>query len=474
MKQLRFPFLALAVLLLAACGSDSGGSRPATQTTSSGPVTAFGSVFVNGIEFQTSGATSIEIDDSPGSSENELRVGMMVRVRGTSSGSNGTATQIVAADSLEGPVTVAPDTVAGTIGVLGQTVITDATTHYENLTGGLGALSLGQIVEVSGSFDATGALRATRLELKVAVPTATTPIEVKGSVAGLTGSNFTLGALTIVYGGATLVDFPSGTGLANGQFVEVKSTYGQLAGATLTAASIELEPGLEATGQHVELKGFVNSFDGVAKTFRIGTVMVDASTLSLPAGLADNSEVEVEGTMNALGVLIAAEIELELEQSLALEGDATATNVALATITVLGKTVYVTPTTEFLDSSSVNLRTFGLADIAAGDHLDIVACDNAGAIRASRIERRNHPIPEEALLKGRVSATTPETALTILGTSVAVDPTGVNTAFRDSTGSAVTATAFFAAIAPGTTVAKAKWKPFTTLTATASEVQLSP
>ena len=81
MKITRLSLGALA-LMLAACGgsSDSGGnSQPPpvgqqpTPVTVAGKVTGFGSIYVNGIEFETNSAT-YDLDDTTGSSDSDIRV----------------------------------------------------------------------------------------------------------------------------------------------------------------------------------------------------------------------------------------------------------------------------------------------------------------------------------------------------------------------------------------------------------------
>ena len=127
----RFATLSLAsLLLLSACGGGGGGGSIPVATTppastaspviSQGVVTAKGSVFVNGIEFSTVGA-SITIDDSPNRPETELKEGMTVKIRGTSDDATkkGTATQIEARDALEGQIQ-AVDNTNRTITVMGQ------------------------------------------------------------------------------------------------------------------------------------------------------------------------------------------------------------------------------------------------------------------------------------------------------------------------------------------------------------------
>jgi len=461
-------FLFLFVLSLGGCGGGGGGTTAApTATTSQGVITGFGSVIVNGVEY--SGTPSVMVDDSS-STESNLRIGMMVRIKGTidSSGTTGTATAILAADSLEGPVTAAPDLANNTFAVLGQTVKVDAATIYENTTG-LAALATNNIVEVSGYADATGVILASRVELKTAVPAADTPIEVKGTVAALdTGlSTFTIGALTVNYGAATLSDFPVG-GIADGQFVEVKSTFGQLAGLTLAATRVELEPGLDASeGEHVEIEGYVTSVDAGANTFVINNTTISAGTMALPAV---GTRMEVEGTF-VNGILVISQSEIEYESHILLEGDATAVSSAGGTVTLLGKTVSINATTELKDSSVAAVHLFSLADIAVGDHLEVSGyLDTGGAIIATKIERKD--ASNQVVVQGPVSAFVPTTSMTILGITVDTSTTSVSN-FKQLDGTSFpSAAAFYATLVVDTTIVKAKGTVFTGSTLTATEVEL--
>ena len=93
---------AAMAISIAACSSGSdvagiGGSGiTPTGITSSGTITGFGSIIVNGVKFETSTST-FSIDDSPSGSQDDLAVGMRVTVNGTvnSDGVNGTATSVI-------------------------------------------------------------------------------------------------------------------------------------------------------------------------------------------------------------------------------------------------------------------------------------------------------------------------------------------------------------------------------------------
>ena len=168
-------FAAAAALSLAACSgggsSNDGAPQSAAQSVpviSSGAVTGFGSVFVNGVRFETSSA-AFTINGRPGT-QADLRVGHIVRIHGHRDGAgNSTADRIDFDDLVKGPVT-SVDTAAGTLVVLGQTVLVDADTSFDdNIPGGsLAGLAAGDNVEVSGMRRADGDIQATRIEGKPA------------------------------------------------------------------------------------------------------------------------------------------------------------------------------------------------------------------------------------------------------------------------------------------------------------------
>ena len=94
-KSMLYSAIATAATIgISACSS--GGRDVAgiggSGYTSSGTITGFGSIYVNGVKFDTSSST-ISIDDSPGI-EDDLAIGMRVTVNGTlnADGVNGTAT----------------------------------------------------------------------------------------------------------------------------------------------------------------------------------------------------------------------------------------------------------------------------------------------------------------------------------------------------------------------------------------------
>jgi uncharacterized protein DUF5666 len=301
--------IVVMTLIFHGCSSSSsgGGAAPLTgPNVSRGVITGFGSVIVNGIHFDVSkAAVSVEGTTADVSA---LKLGMEVTVKSDGQA----ASSINSTNELEGPISG----ISGTnmVAVLGETVKTDASTVFAGNATGHASLPAGSIAEVHGFRDSAGVIHATRVEVK-SIATASTAVESKGIVSNLTSSTFKMHGLVVSFGTATLKDFPT-AGIANGQSVKVKSTHGKFdaATSTLVAESVETETESElhgTEGEHCQIQGVVTDFVSVSN-FKVNGITVNASG-SGATGLANDMRVELEGTIDANGVLIATTFKSEQE-----------------------------------------------------------------------------------------------------------------------------------------------------------------
>lgn len=463
----RFATLSLSSLLvLSACGGggSGGGFVPATSTAtpvvSQGVVTAKGSVFVNGIEFSTVGA-SITIDDSPNRPETELKEGMTVKIRGTSDDATkkGTAIQVEARDALEGQIQ-AIDNTNHTITVMGQVVrVEDNITRLNDdntiKTFSAAGFALNDHVEVHGSADDLGGIRATRVAKK-----ATGEFESKGFITGLSATSF---GLSPTPGGASAltVNFSAGqlpAGAANGSMVQVKSTAAPAAGA-VTASLIKLEDKLGATGEKVETEGIVTS--GTLASFVVNGQQVVTSSATLYEGglssdFAIGVKLEAEGPLNSSGAIAATKISFR--SNIKIEGDAS--SVSASGLTVLGKTVTIDSFTR-IDNGP----------IANGSHVEVRASlDRNGNLKAARIIVLS--ASNKAFLQGPITAADSVAGtLTILGSTLVSDSATQWRVSSTTTEAAVTKAEFYAQL-KASSVVKVRWDSFTTMTAPIKEAEI--
>ena len=472
-----------AMLTLTACGGgggSSGGSDPTggidgrgdpdpVAVVSAGEITGFGSIIVNGVKYETDG-TEFEIDGETGT-ETELEVGDVVVVSGTinDDGTTGTATTVTFDDVVEGPVS-AKNTDLSQLTVLGQTVqVVDGETLFDDtppIT--FASIAVGDVIEVSGFRLADGTISATRIEGKPAGG----EWEVTGVVSNLSGMMFDIEGLTVDFSAAILDNFP-GTGPENGQPVEAK---GMSLGANgeLLATKVEYKGNVlgGAAGAYVELEGYITRFVS-ASDFDVSGLPVNASSATFEGGTsADlnlNLKVEVDGTINSNGVLVAEKVEIKTATGIRVVGLVG----SVSPLEVFGIQINADDlTTRFDDKAGDNpLDNMRLADINVGDYLEVRGQEQPlGQITAFTIERDD--VDSRRELRGFVEAGGKnEPNLTVLGVTIVTTGT---TVYRDSRGATevpMSATDFWAAVQEGSRV-DAQGTETDTTTLTATEVAL--
>ncbi len=359
-----FPILFTA-LILSGCG---GGE---TQTADGGiggtgvawgRVTGFGSIYLNDIKYETT-TTSYQFEEPTRVDQSDLKVGMVVRITGNNDGVTGEAETVEYADLLEG--TIGGNDIAGSssLTVMGQTVIVDLDTIYDD--GGTGILladlAIDAVIEVSGFSDGLGVIYATRIEVKSSAWNDTDQLEVKGIVQSLNAIAFTfeIGGLTVDW--STTASLPDGNPV-EGTYVEAKGN--SFNGAIFEADEVETEGDGDLEwaedGEELEIEGIVTTdFDGVTNQFTLNgqTVQITASTEFEDGNSSDilaGKTLEVEGTMDGT-LLVASEIEFGTDSADKLEVEDTVASVDLGAgsfTTVLSGQTFVTTTSR--RSSSTN------------------------------------------------------------------------------------------------------------------------
>jgi hypothetical protein len=219
------------------------------------------------------------------------------------------AQSVLSDDLVEGPLETL-DPSAMTFAVLSQQVVADLETVFEPVP--LQSLLPTDFVQVFGFLDASGRIRATRVERR----SPAVEIEVKGYVQQLdpTAGSFRINALTVDFSAALIQGAPPG-GLQNGLFVEVEGA-GPPVGAVLTAIGVDvLDPSLMTEeGDGLKVEGFVTMVVSATEVVVNGNqrVLTTADTRFERGGAGDlvlDAEVDVTGVADADGALVATEIE---------------------------------------------------------------------------------------------------------------------------------------------------------------------
>lgn len=291
-------------------GAGIGGTGDTAAAFSSGTISGFGSVIVNGVRFDDSRAR-IEDDSGALRTSAELRLGMTTEIESDAVSTDAAGVRVASARTIRfaselfGPVT-ATDLLSNTLVVLGQTVrLSVATVIDPRLAGGLVS-----VVEVYGYFDGA-AYVATRLD---AVDTTITGYRIRGPVSALdtTARRFRIGTQLFTYDSATGVP----ASLANGQFVRVLVRTATVGGAWVVTAFRSAQATVADVAE-ARLEGRITAFASAA-SFSINGQPVDASGVTL-AGLALGVRVEAEGPVRS-GVLRATRLKIESEDQVKADG----------------------------------------------------------------------------------------------------------------------------------------------------------
>ena len=411
-KSIVVLMFAAATSLLSACGGGtSSSSNPANTTSktsasvSSGTITAFGSVFVNGHEFSTSGATVI--DDDSGTTTNStagLEVGDVVDVipASDSTDAHPDARELHIHPLVRGYVD-SSDTAGAMATVMGQSVQITASTLFSDhracvtdttnpctaitdqsgltaTTGTGGSTVAGNYITVHGYLysDANGgaATNANIVATLIAIGDAPSSNQEKvafkaeGVVSAINGTKLAIGGLSVDL--ATAKCFAKGmTSDCAAAFKtgEVVSTFAAAAptlpATDFTADVARLSGKLPASvaGLTLEIVGVVSSVTNSPAGFVVRGVNIDAT--GLPAGTtlpAVGDVVKVEGTVSSddKSVLASSVKILRAAASKYYKFVGDETNVVAGAdantyvVTLLGQDITVNDTTILKDRSSLD------------------------------------------------------------------------------------------------------------------------
>jgi len=393
--------LIATLLALTACGGSSGGGATVsppppppppvggiTRTgaaVSVGPVTAFGSVVVNGITYDTSSADFTV--DGQAAFQTDLKIGDIVVVKGTidDDNTNAVAETVEFDDNVEGPVSSVNKTaMPKTMVVLGQTVIFGNAIFDDNCPADPDDLLTVPAVEVSGQVMGDGTIDASRIECKSVFDEAEITATVTTATPGAT--TFEIGALTVDFSAVlTLENFPGGRAVEAGDLVEVKGSVGSP--TLLNATSVEFKGDrlVGDDGDHVEVEGFITNFNSAGDFEVSKETMVDCSTATgctvTTEGVAGGTlgldlKVEVKGEYVA-GILVATSVDIRLGNAVRVTAlvDGINTNGTTGnaeSVVVLGITFNVDGLrTRFEDKSGQSNEASAISDINIGDYIAV-------------------------------------------------------------------------------------------------------
>ena len=346
-----------------------------------GVITGFGSVFVDGVEYETDGA-DFEVNDED-SDESNLEVGMVIKLKGLakSNGVGGIASSIVFSDTVRGVIEEI-NLEENTFTVMGQIVSFNDETNFNNVTSE--ELSSGNVVVVSGNFDDEDRLVASFISKKA--DTIDLDIDkvyrLKGEVSDLDTTNmtFTLGAMVVDYSNAEVEIDEEADSLTNGSLVKVKgrdietnSTVGEL----LFAEKVKVEAKLlDTVGENFVVEGYVSDVDFennifVIKNHEVSFGLNTKFLLGNSDMLSEGLRVGVKLVKQGEDSVFAESVVFFHRPNVFVEGEVSDINVEENSFSVAGLDFMVTNRTKFEDDSDLDVKYFNLEDLSLNDYVDV-------------------------------------------------------------------------------------------------------
>jgi hypothetical protein len=341
--------IAGAVAEIAGCGGGGTGvaglSSGGTGSFTSGTITGFGSIIVNGIRYNNDTASVLSSDGSV-SSNPALQLGMVVSIEGsavtpasTSTGlATATAYRINYASEWIGPVS---NRSSAAFQILGHTVDILSTTFFGGVAQQFPDLTDAHFVEVYGYVDQVdGHIQASRIEVSSVQPTS---YKISGAITSVnrTSNTANVGWTSIAWSGSSTLP----TGVSGGDFVRVVLNPIPV-GSVWMASSVQLLSSplsrLSADQDYeAEVHGSITAYLSNA-SLEVNGIPVNASMAQITGTLAAGVQVEVEGNIRS-GQLIATKVAVKTStqvETQEFEFYGVISNVTAQTFVVRGETFY--------------------------------------------------------------------------------------------------------------------------------------
>lgn len=382
-----------AIVITAAGGSGTAsagidGSGITMPKFTRGPVSGFGSIYVNGVRYSTD--TALFIIDGELGSETDLAVGQIVSVLGTvdDDSGNGTAYLVTFEDIVDGPVS-SIDFDANRMTVMGQTVLVDEDTVFQlsDRDSAFENLGVDDLVEVSGFVDSQGRIIAASVRSGIG----TGEYDLTGTVEAVDNAamRLTINGLSVDFGAAGIFGLDAELPRV-GDTVEIVGSGFDDSDAFVASRIYAGNAGLAAiSGVEAELEGIITRFHSLNE-FDLGGTRVRLTWDTRYVndwifGLSTDRKVEVSGVLDAAGTLVAEEIVFEKLAKEKITGTVDA--VAGDYLVVGSRLVRAMPETKYKDDSELDERRFNIGSVQVGDRVEIRGHGSADMLHAKLLRR---------------------------------------------------------------------------------------
>jgi hypothetical protein len=438
--------ISLLISLITGCGAAVQFANGIGGTgITMGAITGFGSIYVNGVKFDTDNA-QFSRDGVDAKLQSDFSAGEVVKIIGTvdKAAGTGVATDVIFSDLVEGPITALID--ANTIEVLGQIILTDELTVLHGVKT-LSELTLDNMLEISGFTNAEGNILASSIKLLQDSFSIGSILDVEGTISEIDPitKTFKLNGNLIIDYGSSLFEGLSEADLVDNLYVALSSEQNIQNNTVIAHTLYAIDTSLEIDVIY-EIEGLITRFvsptefdiDGIPVSTNAKTVYKNGSATQL--GL--NQFAIIKGTSNANGVLIAEQINLfDSSSEVWAEGYIEAIDNDTQQIRLLGESITADFFTLFTDETQEEFVDLNFSQLSLGDFISLTAYrNNQGQTIASRISKVKQEFSALYLSAKLESVQAELGIITLFGQTISTDSL---TLYFDTEANIISQTQFF-------------------------------
>ncbi len=386
-----------------------------------GPISRFGSIYVNGIKYEIDQA---HVEFVHNQAINQLSIGMMVKIQAdwtSQSDRTFNAQKVWFDQQLKGPVTDVITTSFGTqLNILGTRVKINDDTVLENLV--LKNLKVGHVLAVSGIQEEDNSLLATHIALRSLVLNAKQLIEIESKALSIdvAQQRVFINDIQISTHDAKWINSSLST-LNTGDTIEVVGRYNSN-NHQVNAASITVKkPNLNlVNGNKLSVDGVISLFQSNSNFYLSGqrSDASEAEFLSSISSLSNRIRVKANGRINEDNVFIIRTIEIIQPTNASIRAPVNSVNSDSGEISILGVTGKTKSGTLYQSKLTSANKYFNINDISPGDWVELKGkwADDTFTLNAVNLI----PTQKRRVLKGQIKKSE-DGKISILGIGISTN-----------------------------------------------------
>ena len=359
------------------------------QLITYGPITQFGSIYVNGIKYEIDDA---ELEFVNGTGTSELSIGMMVQVNADwQQQINGVfnAQKVTFDHQVEGPIkTIVHQGEITLLEILGSTIVIASNTIIDKSISG--AFKVGAVVSVSGITNAKGQLLATYIALRSENYSEGQQIELESSIDSINERDqiLHLNTMDVDVSWATWKKGSLQT-VVVGTRVEVVGQY-DVASMRVIANQVRVKNNNLSVnkGNKLNIDTIISRYQSI-KQFHLNGYSANAFEAEFlsgePSNLANGVRVRATGWINADGIFEVHTLRIKQNVNFAVKVQVNSINRAAGEISFLNLTAYTQPDTVYQSKLKSPNKYFSIDDIQPGDWIEIKGVEEGGKLSISQI-----------------------------------------------------------------------------------------